>query len=180
MDFPGLQPRFRFPTLLLAVGLAAVLVLYGVAIWVAGLAGLALVLGFSSLGAGLEFSPNLQRYRNYFALRRWRVGRWQPLCPVVGVALKYYSSVAKSGDSDSTSKYTWKNSQGRHEELIVMLSQQQSKTGIIMAHFSLDAVNDAIDFAHELADYFQVPVNQYLPAHLFKPLPVTPGSLAGE
>ncbi|MDJ0365316.1 hypothetical protein QMK33_09130 [Hymenobacter sp. H14-R3] len=180
MDFPSLQPQFRFPTLLLAVGVAGVLVLYGAAVWVAGLVGLAVVLGLSSLGTGLEFSPDLQRYRQYLELRRWRVGRWQSLPLVVGITLKYYSAVSKDSALGSSNKYAWKNPKGRHQELIVMLSQQRSATGIIMAHFSLDAVNDAIDFAHELADRFQVPVNQYLPTHLFQPLPAALGSSAGE
>ncbi len=180
MDFPSLQPRFRFSYLLLAVALAAVLALYGAAVWVAGLFGLALVFGLSSWGAGLEFSPDLQRYRPYSALGRWRFGRWQPLRPVVGVTLKYYSVLERASTSGSSNWGVWKSSHNRREELIVLLSLRGSATGLIMAHFTPDDVNDAIDFAHDTADRFRVPVNQYLPAQLFRPLPAAPGPLAGE
>ena len=177
MNVPSLRPRFRVPHLLLAVGLGLGLALQGMQGWLAGLVCLGVGLGLSSWGAGIEFSPDLQRYRHYFALRRWRFGRWQPLRPVVGITLKYHSTVTKGSALGSANKYAWQSSPSRHEQLIVLLSQQGSATGIILAYYSLDAVNEAIDFAHELADRFQVPVNQYLPAHLFQPLPPAAGLL---
>lgn len=52
-----------------------------------------------------------------------------------------------------------------------MLSLQHSANGLILAYFGPDDVNTAIDFAHDTAERFRAPVNQYLPPHLYQPMP---------
>ena len=84
---------------------------------------------------------------------------------VVGVTLKYFATTTRG-----SAKYNWKAPINRSEEVIVMLSVRNSSTGFIIGHFPVDNVNEAIDLAHDTADRFQVPVNTYLPPHLFKPL----------
>ncbi|TDN40402.1 hypothetical protein A8B98_13230 [Hymenobacter sp. UV11] len=161
--------------LLPCAALAAVLAAAGAAGWAAASIGLVGGLLLSSVEAGTEISPDLSQSRQYLSLLRWRVGRWQSLPPVVGVTLKYYSTLEKGDTASTTSWGVWSNPRNRHEELIVMLSLQQRTNGFILAHFSPDDVNDAIDFAHDTAERFRVPVNQYLPAHLYQPLPPASG-----
>lgn len=84
---------------------------------------------------------------------------------VVGVTLKYFATTTRG-----SSKYNWKTPVNRSEEIIVMLSVRDSSTGLIVGHFPVDNVNEASDLAHYAANIFQVPVNTYLPPHLFKPL----------
>lgn len=84
---------------------------------------------------------------------------------VVGVTLKYFAAATKG-----SSKYSWETPINRSEEVIVMLSVRNSSTGFIIGRFSVDNINEAIDLAHDTAENFQVPVNNYLPPHLFKPL----------
>jgi hypothetical protein len=84
---------------------------------------------------------------------------------VVGVTLKYFTTATRG-----SAKYNWKAPINRSEEVIVMLSVRDSSNGFIIGHFSVENVNEAIDLAHDIAESFQVPVNTYLPPHLFKPL----------
>ncbi|MGI4867320.1 MAG: hypothetical protein ACRYFZ_25605 [Janthinobacterium lividum] len=51
-----------------------------------------------------------------------------------------------------------------------MLSLEHSNTGLIIKRFELDDVNQAIDTAHDIADFFDVPVHQFLPPTQFQPL----------
>ena len=133
--------------------------------------------GLSSLYTGLEISVDRQRSRDYWGLLSWRFGRWQPLPPVVGITLKYYATRTKAGRPSALSGGVWKPTSRRHEELVLLLSLQNRATGLIVGRCALDDVNAAIDFAHELADYFNVPVQQYLPPHLFEPLPPAAGRI---
>lgn len=176
MDFPRLRSGFLWPCLVLGGSLAAGGAALGAPGWVASLGGLAAGLGLGAVRSGIEISPDLRRSREYLALAGWRVGAWQPLAPVVGVTLKYYSTLEKAATSSTTHWGVWNDAQRRREELIVMLSLQHSATGLIVAHFGLDDVNVAIDFAHDTAARFDVPVNQYLPSHMFQPLPLALGS----
>jgi len=180
VDFPHPQPRFQLLYFLPCVGLVAILIASGTTNWVASSIGLVVYLLFSSVQTGLEISADMRQSRDYLALVRWRFGSWQPLPPVVGVTLKYYSTLEKASTSSATSWGVWNNPQRRHEEIIVMLSLQHSASGLIVAHFGADDVNAAIDFMHDTADRLRVPVHQYLPPHLYQPLPpATGGSLPG-
>ncbi len=171
VDFPRTQARFRFAYLAPAGSLAVALAAFGTANWVAGVLGVLAWLTLCTIQTGQEISTDLHRSRDYFALLSWRFGSWHPLPPVIGVTLKYYSSLEKASTPSATSWGVWNNPQKRHEELIVMLSLQHSANGLILAYFGPDDVNTAIDFAHDTAERFRVPVNQYLPPHLYQPMP---------
>lgn len=177
MDFPTTTARFRLAYLLPAAGLVLGLVVFGTSGWLVGAAGLLLLAGLSSIYTGLEISDDRQRSRDYRGLLSWRFGRWRPLPPVVGITLKYYATRAKAGRPSAISWGVWKPASRRHEELVLMLSLQNRLTGLIIGRCALDDVNEAIDFAHELAEYFDVPVRQYLPPHLFQPLPPAAGRI---
>ncbi|MEJ7664621.1 MAG: hypothetical protein WKG07_36450 [Hymenobacter sp.] len=138
------------------------------------------MVGLNSLYTGLEISADRRRSREYWGLRGWRVGSWRPLPPVVGITLKYYAVRTKASRVTSTSWGVWKPASHRHEELVVMLSLRNRATGLIVGRCALDDVNAAIDFAHELAGYFDVPVHQYLPPHLFEPLPPAAGRIGPD
>lgn len=177
MDFPVTTARFRSAYLFPAAGLTLGLLNSSASNWLAGAAGLLLVAGLSSLYTGLEISADRRHRRDYWGLLGRRFGRWQPLPPVIGITLKYYATVTKAGQPNVTSRNTWKPARRRSEELVLMLSLHNQPTGLIVGRYDLDEVNEAIDFAHELAEYFDVPVNQYLPPHLFQPLPPVAGAI---
>ena len=84
---------------------------------------------------------------------------------VIGVTVKYFSTRSKS-----SSKYQWSNALKQNEVIIVMLSIEDARKGLIVAYFSMDDVNQASDFAHEITEKLRVPVNIYLSANQFKPL----------
>lgn len=121
---------------------------------------------------GIELKKNRKAYRNYFAIFGWRLGWWQPLPKVIGVTLKYYSSLSGNDatPSGSTSWGVWKKQSQRSEKLILMLSVLHSTTGFTVYYYEPEDVNDAIDTAHKMADFFGVPMHQFLPSHLFRPL----------
>ena len=177
MDFPATTARFRSVYLFPAAGLTLGLLNSSASNWLAGAAGILLVAGLSSLYTGLEISADRRHRRDYWGLLGRRFGRWQPLPPVVGITLKYHSTVAKAGRPSALSWGIWKPASRRHQELVLMLSLSKQPTGLIVGRYDLDDVNAAIDFAHELAEYFDVPVNQYLPPHLFQPLPPVAGAI---
>ncbi|MCC3155118.1 hypothetical protein Q3A66_18490 [Hymenobacter sp. BT770] len=116
--------------------------------------------------AGMEFSEDHDSFREYYSLFGWRAGRWKLLPPIVGVTVKYFSEVS----SGRPSKYSWNDAPTHYEKLVVMLSVKNKPTGIIIGNFSLDDVNPAIDFAHDVAEEFDVPVHLFLPDNRFKQL----------
>ena len=176
MDFPIRQARLRLAYLLPSVMLALASFLLGFNGWVAGLVGtMAWVISCTG-SIGVEISPDFRQSREYTGFLGWRLGNWQPLAPVVGVTLKYFSELDQARTVNGSSWGIWNNMPRRHEELIVMLSLQRSATGLILAYFGPDDVNAAIDFAHDTAERFRVQVNQYLPAHLYQPLPSASGA----
>jgi len=176
MDFPRTPARLRSIYLVPAGSVAVALAVFGMAGWAAGLLSILVWLVLCTVQTGQKLSPDLQRNRDYFGIVGRRFGSWQPLPPVVGVTLKYYATLEKASITSATSWGIWNNPQRRHEELIVMLSLQHRASGLIVAHFGADDVNAAIDFAHDTADRLRVPVNQYLPPHLYQPLPLAAGS----
>ena len=97
MNFFTISARFRPAHVLPAGALAVVLAAFGAGGAVATVAGVLLWVLLGSVHTGLEISADRQRSREYRTLLGRRVGRWQPLSPVVGVTLKYYSTVAKAG-----------------------------------------------------------------------------------
>jgi hypothetical protein len=121
---------------------------------------------------GIEIRNGRKAYRNCFMLFGWRVGQWQPLPSVIGITLKYFSYMEKgnSTPSGAMSWGIWNNRSQRHEELVVMLSLENSKIGLIINRFELDDVNKAIDVSHDIADFFDVPVHQFLPPTQFQPI----------
>ncbi|GAA4029931.1 hypothetical protein GCM10022409_12730 [Hymenobacter glaciei] len=119
-----------------------------------------------SLGeSGIEFSLDYLTYRHYHKILGRRFGPWQTLPTVMGVTLKYFSS-----KSSASSKYDWSDVPKQHQTLIVMLSVANTRDGIIVAYFSMNDINQASDFVHEIAEKLHVPVNIYLPSNQFKPL----------
>jgi len=125
-----------------------------------------LLVSFST--TGIEFSADNKFFRKCHALFGWRVGRWQKLPIIVGVTLKYFSKFEKTDSGDTWG--IWNNTPQREEKLVVMLSVKHTAVGIILGNFSVKDVNQAGDFAHEVANRLGVPVNTYLPSAQFKPL----------
>jgi len=126
---------------------------------------LAVIAVASSGHTALEISEDLRRFRKYYAVLGYKIGNWRAMPTVVGVTLKYFATATRG-----SSKYSWEAPINRSEEVIVMLSVHNSSEGFIIGRFSVDDVNKAIDLAHNTAEQFQVPVNTYLPSHIFKPL----------
>ena len=118
--------------------------------------------------AGMDFSADNRLYREYYMLFGRRFGRWQPLPVIVGVTLKYFSEVVTVNSGNNWK--VWHNGPNRIGKLVVMLSVKNTATGIILSYFSLDDVNQASDFAHEIAEKFGVPVNIFLPTNQFRTL----------
>lgn len=116
--------------------------------------------------AGMEFNADHRSFREYYSLLGWRFGHWEQLPPIVGVTVKYFSEVSNARPS----KYSWNDATTHHEKLVVMLSVKNKPIGIVIGDFSLDDVNPAIDFAHDIAEGFCVPVHIFLPENRFKPL----------
>jgi hypothetical protein len=121
---------------------------------------------------GVEIGSDRKAYRNCFVLFGWRLGQWQPLPPVVGVTLKYFSYISGKGKAAVIpfNWGIWNQGSHRHEELVLMLSLEHSRIGLIIKRFELDDVNQAIDIAHDTAEFFDVPVHQFLPPTQFQPL----------
>jgi hypothetical protein len=176
MNFPIRRARLRLAYFLPSVTLAFASFLLGFNSWVACVLGIMAWLISCTGSTGVEISPDFRQSREYTGFLGWRLGSWQPLAPVVGVTLKYFSELDQARTVNGSSWGIWNNMPRRHEELIVMLSLQRSATGLILAYFGPDDVNVAIDFAHDTAERFRVPVNQYLPAHLYQPLPPASGA----
>lgn len=170
-----LFPASRFSLLLLVstVGTLVFTVVYLVGGSVT--TGTVLAFGFvliTRLGQpGIEFNNNRSAYRNYFTFLGWRLGWWQSLPQIVGVTLKYYTSLSGSDrtPSGTTSWGVWNKQSHRSENLILLLSVPRSTTGLIVYYYELDDVNTAIDTAQEMADFFRVPMHRFLPPHLFPP-----------
>ena len=112
--------------------------------------------------AGLEVCAVPRAMREYYSLfgRRW--GRWQPLPPIVGVTVKYFSELIPP----TPGKYSWgvwNDQPRRDEQLVVLLSVQDKPVGVVVGHFAPDEAAGALAFARGLADAFAVPVHTFLP-----------------
>ena len=119
--------------------------------------------------AGMEFSTDCRSFREYYSLFGWRFGRWEQLPAIVGVTVKYFSETT----SVTPGRYSWgiwNDSPRQCEKLVVMLSVKNKPIGIVIGDFSLDDVNEAMSFAHNIAEGFAVPVHTFLPVNQFKPL----------
>jgi hypothetical protein len=115
-------------------------------------------IGAASSGhTALEVSEDLYRYRKYYAVLGFKIGDWRPMPTVVGVTIKFFSTVIKG-----SSNYSWEASINRSKEVIIMLSVRDSSTGFVIGRFSADNVNEAIDLARDTAKRFHVPLNNYL------------------
>ena len=128
--------------------------------------GLTLVAGLLTwfTQAGVEVRPAPRALRAYYALfgRRW--GRWQPLPPIVGVTVKYFSERVPF----TPGKYSWgvwnNPPPRRDEQLVVLLSVQNNPVGVVIGHFAVDDDTGAVAFARGLADDLAVPVHTFLPS----------------
>lgn len=140
----------------------------GFNVWNSIIIGLLLWLITSASYPGLEFSQDCRYMRNYYGLFNYKIGRWERLPIIIGVTIKQFSELSKS-----TSTYdvgVWDSSSKLYTEVIIMLSVKDSSNGIIIARFSKNDIAQAIELASNTAEKFGVPVNTYLPAHLFKSL----------
>lgn len=149
MDFPLTRPAFYFLSLVGGAVVGVFCVAARLPVPIASGLGLLFCLGVNLHCTGLEISANKRNYRSYVGLPGLHLGRWQPLPPVVGVTLKYFSS--------------------SRERIVVLLSVGGQSQGLVCGRFELDDVNKAIDLAHDTAEAFSVLVTMYLPPHLFQP-----------
>lgn len=116
---------------------------------------------------GTEVDTLRRLQRTYYTVLGLSFGRWKPLPPIVGVTLKYFSSVSHNPTpSSSTSWGIWKDNFKRDEEVIIMLSIVQSSTGIIIRTVPIVELEAALEYAQSLAHQLGVPLNTYLPAHI--------------
>jgi hypothetical protein len=113
---------------------------------------LALIRGL--LYKGIEIDVARQRFRFYLAVFPFRLGSWQALPTVDGVALRHFSSLVSSGRAGRMRA-------DKDNYTVVMLSVQGSDTGLILERFPLRAQAKAAAFAQEVASYLQVPVRSY-------------------
>ena len=116
--------------------------------------------------AGMEFSADYRAVREYYSLFGRRFGRWQPLPPIVGVTVKYFSKVV----SPTLSRYSWgiwNDAPRRYEKLVVLLSVKNKPVGMVVGNFSLNDATEALDFARDMAEGFAVPVHTFLPGEQF-------------
>ena len=138
--------------------------------WVRALTMLLIVLALllSGLVAGLgrqgtELSPDNRFYRSYFELLSWRFGQWQPLPPVVGITLKFFTEVTRGNAGNGAASWgVWDTSGVRYQKLVLLLSLQNSTTGLVINEFSADELPQARQAAQEAATRFGVPVREYL------------------
>ena len=115
---------------------------------------------------GMEFSADHRAVRAYYSLFGRRFGRWQPLPPIVGVTVKYFSEVV----SPTPGRYSWGiwNDAPRHyAKLVVLLSVKNNLVGIVVGNFSLDKATEALDFARNMAEGFAVPMHTFMPGEQF-------------
>jgi hypothetical protein len=139
--------------------------------WVRGLTMLLILLALllAGLVAGLgrqgtDLSADHRFYRYYFGLLGWRWGRWQPLPPVVGVTLKFYTEVSRGNAGNGPASWgIWNTSNVHYEKLVLLLSLQNSTEGLVLREFSSTELTEARQVAQEVASSFgNVPVHEYL------------------
>ena len=157
------SPSRPLPLFALPAGVAFVLVVGGVnREFTVGLTLAGCLLAWLTQ-AGVEVRAAPRAMRTYYSLfgRRW--GRWQPLPPIVGVTVNYFSELVPP----TQGKYSWgiwNDQPRRDEQVVVLLSVQDRPVGVVVGHFALDAVADALVFVRGLADGFAVPVHTFLPS----------------
>ncbi|AMR25919.1 hypothetical protein A0257_01615 [Hymenobacter psoromatis] len=161
MDFPLSRTGLRLKYLSATIPLAIILVAFGMAPWQAVLICLALWILISRGYAGKEISAEFTQVRDYYDLLGWRFGSWQKLPTIVGVTLKKFS-VLQSRMPAAMSWGSWQNSTGRLEEIVIILSVQHSRQGIIIGRTSVETLDQTTEAANRLAAHFGVPVNLYL------------------
>lgn len=110
----------------------------------------------------VEFSADHRQYRQGWQLLGLQTGTWKPLPPVVGVTLKYFSTTSSEPVAGIDSWGTWNTSTTRHEKLVLLLSLQNSATGLIIDEYGPDDLAAAREAAQALAARFGVEVREYL------------------
>lgn len=168
MDNSTTRPHFQLSYFILSLLLISGAIFIGFNIWGSITVGLVLWLIASISYSGLEFSDGGGYMRNYYGLFGYKIGAWEKLPPITGVTIKQFSRI--SDDNSEYSAGIWGTTSQRQQELIVMLSTQDLLNGIIIARFPISGIEDAIKFAQNTAACCKVPVNNYLPSHLLKPL----------
>jgi hypothetical protein len=124
----------------LPITLFFILIIAGCAPLVSGIVGLACCVGAHWLvQTGVEIDTTRRLHRTYYSVLGNVVGPWEPLPPVTGVTLKYFSTVSRNSTLSAQNSWgIWKDGDKRNEELIVMLSVARSNTGITLQSYSLD------------------------------------------
>jgi hypothetical protein len=168
MDNSTIRSRFQLRYFILSLLLIAGAIFIGFNVWGSITVGLVLWLIAIISYSGLEFSNGGGYMRNYYGLFGYKIGAWEKLPPITGVTIKQFSKI--DDDNSEYSAGIWGATSQRQQELIVMLSAQNSPNGIIVARFPISNTEEAIKFAQDTAEHFSVPVNNYLPTSLFKPL----------
>lgn len=121
-----------------------------------------LIISFSF--SGKEISADYTKIRDYYSVLGYRVGTWGLMPVVVGVTVKYFSAL-ESGLPATISWGSWKNPSRRLEELVIMLSVQDSRQGTIIGRASVADLDQVLVSAQRLATTLKVPVHMYLPLH---------------
>lgn len=133
----------------------------------AGIALLLCIVGPNLVYTGQEMDLIRMMQRTYYTVIGQDFGNWEPLPPIAGVTLKYFSSIAKNEAPSSRASWgIWNDTHKRTEEIIVMLSVGKSSSGITLQTFPLDKLQAAQEFAQDLADQLRVPLHTFLPPHL--------------
>ena len=161
MDFPLARTGFQLRYLGATIPLVFVLVALDTAPWQAVLLGLAAWLLSSRGYAGKELTTDFAQVRDYYDLLGWRFGRWQKLPVIVGVTLKRYS-VLQSDRPAAMGWGSWQNATRRVEELVIMLSVQDSRQGLIVGRTAVAELTATTEAAQRLAAHLGVPLNCYL------------------
>ena len=164
MDFPLTCIGFQIKYLVASLSLCVIFLAFGATGQLAFLLCLAswLIVSFSFLGK--EISADHTKIRDYYSMVGYRFGSWQQMPVVVGIIVKYFSAL-DSRLPASLSWGNWQNTTKRLEELVIMLSVQGARQGVIVGRASVDNLGQVREFAKRLAASLGVPVSMFLPLH---------------
>jgi len=116
---------------------------------------------------GTEVDTTRRLQRTYYTLMGYSFGHWEPLPPIAGITLKYFSTISSNKTPSARNSWgIWNDGNKRNEEVVVMMSVAHSSTGIIIKTVPLSELQAALEYAQLLAQQLDVPLNTYLPAHI--------------
>lgn len=116
--------------------------------------------------AGIEVNGQRRAWRNYYKFLGLTFGSWQAIPPTKGIVLKYFSSITRDTPGTIGSTANWNNSSSINAQVVIMLSVAGAQNGIVLRTLHLSELAAARTFAEEIAKELQVPVLDFLPAHL--------------